>query len=187
VLGNAVEGSFNRISIDGCESTNDSVFLLASGRAPRPSDEELEAAIGSVCRSLAYQIARDAEGGHRLMRIEVAGTSDDSTAAALGRAVADSVLWRCAAHGGDPNWGRILSALGTVDREMDLGRITVSIGTEVVFDRGEPAASLSGAAEQMKGDEFTITCKVGSGSGRAEVLTADTSPEYVLLNAEGTS
>lgn len=187
VLSGAVVKSFNRISIDGCESTNDSVFLFASGRGPSLPDDRLEEAVGSVCAALAYQIARDAEGGGRLMRIQVSGAVDEATAASLGRAVADSVLWRCAVHGADPNWGRILSALGTVDRMLDISNVTVSIGSELVFDRGEPAPSLRNAQKEMSVDELTIECRVGSGSGRAEILSSDTSPEYVLLNAEGTS
>lgn len=186
-LGLAVDRSFNRISIDGCESTNDSVFVLASGAAG-PIDESLfERGLSEVCASLAEQIARDAEGASRLMRIRIEGARDDQSALALGRAVADSVLWRCAVHGADPNWGRVLSALGSEDRELDLTRVSLSVGTEVVFDSGEPVGELSSAAKHMSTDEFEITCSVGEGSGRAQVLSADTSPEYVSLNAEGTS
>lgn len=186
-LGPAVERSFNRISIDGCESTNDSVFALASGVAGEVDAGELARAIEEVCASLAEQIVRDAEGGSRLLRIRVDGAVDDSSAAALARGVADSVLWRCAVHGADPNWGRVLSALGSVDRDLRLEGVTLSVGSEVVFDRGEPSGDLSLAAKQMVGDELTVGCSVGQGAGSAVVLSADTSPEYVLLNAEGTS
>lgn len=186
-LGRAVDRSFNRVSIDGCESTNDSVFVVASGAAGSVSPENLARALEEVCGALAEQIALDAEGAAKLMRISVSGAADDSAAAAMGRAVADSVLWRCAVHGGDPNWGRILSALGSVERGLDLARVSVSIGAELVFDRGEPVADLGAAAKQMASDEIDISCSVGDGTGSAEVLSADTSPEYVLLNAEGTS
>ena len=186
-LGAAVAGSFNRISIDGCESTNDSVFALASGAGGSVENEAFATGLAEVCSSLAEQIARDAEGAGKLMRIRVTGATDDATAAQLGRAVADSVLWRCAVHGGDPNWGRILSALGSVERGLDLQEVSVSIGAEPVFDRGEPVADLKSAAKQMAPDEIEISCSVGGGTGSAEVLSADTSPEYVLLNAEGTS
>ena len=186
-LDRAVARSFNRISIDACESTNDSVFAFASGMGGVVEATELERALLEVCRSLAEQIARDAEGADRLMKIKVEGAADEATAAELGRAVADSVLWRCAVHGADPNWGRILSAMGSVQRDLDISKISVSIGTELVFDRGEPTGELSAAAKHMAADEFDVVCNVGSGAGYAEVLSADTSPEYVLLNAEGTS
>ena len=121
------------------------------------------------------------------MRIEVTGAPTEELAAALGRAAADSVLWRCAVNGADPNWGRVLSALGTVDRELDLTQVTLSIGEQKVYEKGEPVAAQAEAAAVMAADEFTVTCAVGSGPGRAAVLSADTSAEYVLLNAEGSS
>lgn len=186
-LSAAVDASFNRISIDGCESTNDSVFLLSSGAGVACETDALYTAVAQVCLSLAEQIARDAEGATRLMRVHVKGARDASTATSLGRAVADSVLWRCAVHGADPNWGRVLSALGSVDRDLRLDEVTVSIGREVVFAQGEPVADNASAAKVMVGDEVDVTCTVGSGPASAEVLSADTSPAYVLLNAEGSS
>ena len=183
----AVARSFDRISVDACESTNDSVFLVSSGTADHPDPEEFGAALASVCSDLAEQMVRDAEGGSKLVRIRVAGAATEAEGVALGRAVAASALWRAAAHGGDPNWGRVLSALGSVDRGLDLNTVSAAVGDEVVFAAGEPTGSLEAAAGQMAGDEFTVACKVGSADTFVEVLTSDLSPAYVSMNATGTS
>jgi glutamate N-acetyltransferase / amino-acid N-acetyltransferase len=185
VLGDAVDRSFNRLSIDACESTNDSVFLLSSGLAGTAPESDFANAVQRVCLSLAEQIARDPEGGTKLVRIEVDGARSEDHAVSLGRGVAASSLWRAAAHGADPNWGRILSALGSVDRELDLARTEITIGPAVVFSNGAPSGDMDVAAKAMTEDEFVVRCQVGDGDGRAEILSADLSPEYVRLNAEG--
>lgn len=182
----AVDRSFNRISIDACESTNDSVFVLAGGSI------EVEAsvftrALEGVCRRLAEMIVRDAEGGTKFVRIGIVGAVDERSARELGLAVAASALWRAAVHGGDPNWGRVLSALGASHRDLDLGAIEVSIGDEPVFRSGAPAGTRERAAANMAADEIIVTCRVGIGPGEAEILSADLSPQYVLENAFGTS
>jgi glutamate N-acetyltransferase/amino-acid N-acetyltransferase len=186
-LTGAADVSFNRISVDGCESTNDSVFLLATGRVPGVDVVRFGDALERVCRDLAHQIVADAEGADRMMRIQITGARDHASAVDLGRAVADSALWRAALHGSDPNWGRVAAALGTVDRDLQLEGVEIAIGSETVFSRGEPVGSLSAAAKEMTAREVELHCRVGSGSGTAEVLTADLSPRYVELNAEGTS
>jgi glutamate N-acetyltransferase/amino-acid N-acetyltransferase len=186
-LSESVAVSFNRISVDACESTNDSVFLLSTGSAGPVDPGEFGAALGSVCRELAEAIVADAEGGTRLVRIRVEGAHDESHALELGRAVAASVLWRAAMHGADPNWGRVLAALGTADRGIDIARLDLSVGPVLVFSRGAPTGSLEVAAKAMEEPEFSVTCSLGAGDAAAEVLTTDLSPEYVALNAEGTS
>ena len=185
-LTQAVDASFNLISIDGCESTNDSVFLFSSGLRDA-SRRELDTAVHDVCADLARQIVLDAEGATKLVRIEVAGATSDAAAADLGRSIAGSALWRAAAHGGDPNWGRIAAALGQRDRDLDLRALEISIGPEKVFSCGEPVGSLESAAKAMEEDCFSVHCVVGAGPGWAEVLSADLSPAYVDLNATGTS
>ncbi|MDQ4065791.1 MAG: bifunctional glutamate N-acetyltransferase/amino-acid acetyltransferase ArgJ [Actinomycetota bacterium] len=182
----AVDASFNRISIDACESTNDAVFVLSTARR-RVAESTVAAGLSSVCRDLAQAIARDAEGATKLVRIYVTGARDDAHAALLGRAVAASSLWRAALHGADPNWGRVLAALGSADRRLQIGACRIALGPEVVFDGGAPAGSLDAAAKAMAGDEVSVHCAVGDGPGEAEVLTSDLSPAYVTLNAEGTS
>jgi glutamate N-acetyltransferase/amino-acid N-acetyltransferase len=186
VLSGAVEQSFNRISVDACESTNDSVFLFSTGKESVDEDR-FAAAVTSVCRSLAEQMVRDAEGGSRLVHIEIEGATDEAQACDLARAVVSSALWKAAVHGADPNWGRIASALGAADRALDLHSLEIAIGSEIVFSGGAPFGSLEAAAKEMDSGEFTVRCHVGTGPGAVEFLTCDLSPEYVTLNATGTS
>lgn len=183
-LSHAVERSFNRISIDACESTNDSVLLFATGSIP-VSASDLEAAVEAVCMDLARQMIADAEGGSRVVQIQVTGASDEQVAADLGRAVAASALWRSAVHGADPNWGRIVAALGSADRSLSLSDVSIAIGSETLFDHGVAGGSTEAARKVMETDAFTVSCIVGSGPGSAEVLSCDLSPAYVELNAGG--
>ena len=187
ITAQAVGTSFNRICVDACESTNDSFFVVTTGAGPLVAEDVLAGAITSVCRELALQMVDDSEGGSRVVRIEVAGAHDDSAGAALGKAVASSALWRAAVHGGDPNWGRILAALGSRSPQLDLDEVDVWIGSEQVFTQGEPSGDLAGAARAMRADEILVRCVVGTGPGSAEVLSTDLSPAYVELNAGGMS
>jgi glutamate N-acetyltransferase/amino-acid N-acetyltransferase len=186
-LARAVRTTFDRVDVDGCQSTNDSVFLLASGTAAAPANDELLDALTAVCADLAEQMVRDAEGGSKLVRVEVCGAEDETDAEGRARSVARSALWRAAVHGGDPNWGRVAAALGAGDAKLDLDDVTIAIGSEVVFASGAPAGSLAAAAEEMAADEVVVSCRVGHGPGSAEILTTDLSPEYVTLNAGGMS
>jgi glutamate N-acetyltransferase / amino-acid N-acetyltransferase len=183
----AVGRSFDRISVDACESTNDSVFLLSTGTAAGVEMDDFAHELENACSELAEQMVRDAEGGSKVVRIAVSGATDDDAAVVLGKAVAASALWRAAVHGGDPNWGRVLAALGTADRALDITRVAVSIGSERVFVGGAPAGSLEMAAKAMAGDVIELACVVGDGPGNAVVLSSDLSPEYVTLNAYGTT
>jgi len=186
-VGWAVDRSFNRLCLDGCESTNDSVIVLSTGAGPKLDQQELRSLLLEVCSQLALKMARDAEGGTKLVRIRIDGASTEAHAAELGRAVARSDLWRAAAHGADPNWGRVLAAMGTVDRQLDVDRASVAIGDEVLFAKGEPSGLLAAAAAAMSGDEFMVSVVLDQGDAAAEILTADLSEEYVTLNAEVTT
>jgi glutamate N-acetyltransferase/amino-acid N-acetyltransferase len=186
-LNDAVAATFDRIDVDGCQSTNDSVFLLASAAAGRADERALAGPLTDVCADLAEQMVRDAEGGSRLVRIRVAGAEDERACALLAHAVARSALWRAALYGSDPNWGRVVAALGAADPKLDLARVAVSIGREEVFRAGEPTGSRAAAAEAMAADEVLVACQVGESEAAAEVLTTDLSPDYVTLNAGGMS
>lgn len=187
-LSSAVERSFNRICIDACESTNDSVFLLGGAHPSNSVDPALLLkALTAVCWDLAEQMVRDAEGATRVVRIHVRGAPDEQTGARLGIAIASSALWRAAVHGGDPNWGRVLAALGAEWRAMDLNSIQLRIGDAPVFVKGEPIEDRNAAALAMAGTEIDLTCEVGSAPTAVEVLSTDISPEYVSLNAGGLS
>ncbi|MFP5297779.1 MAG: bifunctional glutamate N-acetyltransferase/amino-acid acetyltransferase ArgJ [Actinomycetota bacterium] len=184
ILAPAVERSFNRISIDACESTNDSVFLFSTGNAPY-DPEALAAAVEAACLDLAHQIVSDAEGGTKVIEVFVTGARDEAHAVALARAVTASDLWRAAAHGGDPNWGRILSAMGAADRDLDISTVTISLGETTVFEHGEPRSV--DASSVMSSDRILVSCALSAGDGSARFWCSDLSEEYVTLNAEVTT
>jgi glutamate N-acetyltransferase/amino-acid N-acetyltransferase len=189
-LTSAVRESFDRISVDACESTNDSVYLLSTGLGARVEPGKFDAALGEVCSCLAEQMVRDAEGASKLVRIEVLGATDEDHGVTLGRAVAASCLWRAAVNGEDPNWGRVISALGAIDRSLDPKGLDLWIGGQQVFCAGAPVGGAGGrdkAAAEMSSEEIHISCVVGRGSARVEVLSADLSADYVELNAGGTT
>jgi glutamate N-acetyltransferase/amino-acid N-acetyltransferase len=186
IANRVVSRTFNRISVDACESTNDSVFFLSSGRAQSVDPLELEQGLTTVCAALAEAMVRDAEGGSRVVRITVTGATDEGAGERLARAVASSALWRAAVFGKDPNWGRIVSALGSADRTLDLAALMVSLGGIPVFSAGEPIVGAD-ARPAMDKDEIEVECTLGGPGPTVEFLTSDLSPEYVLLNAEGST
>jgi glutamate N-acetyltransferase/amino-acid N-acetyltransferase len=183
-LGRAVERSFHELNVDGCASTNDTVILLASGAAGTvPDADEFETAIAAVCRDLAEQLAADAEGATRVVVLHVSGAESAERARHLGRVVADSALVRTSFFGGDPNWGRIVGALGTaadgdtVDRvDIDFAGVAVARGGAAVDCDQEALAA------QLATGNFTVRVSLGSGPGEAQVLTTDLTPEYVRFN-----
>jgi glutamate N-acetyltransferase/amino-acid N-acetyltransferase len=182
-LAEAAAPTFNSLNVDGCESTNDTLLVLASGRSGvRPSADALGHRLELACRSLAEQMAADAEGASKVVTLRVLGASDSAEARSIGRGVADSALVRASFYGGDPNWGRILAALGTqgVDpTEVEIvyeDTLVAAAGAAVPFDTGSLAARLKAA--------FTVTIRVGTGPGEALVTTTDLTPDYVRFNGE---
>jgi glutamate N-acetyltransferase / amino-acid N-acetyltransferase len=186
IVSRAVDSSFNRISVDACESTNDSVFAFATGSSACDL-EHLQAAFRRASEDLAEQMVRDAEGGTRTVRITIAGADDDGHATGLARAIASSALWRAAVNGGDPNWGRVLAAMGSVDRNLTPDLVTLKIGDVTVFDKGEVTSTFAEAAPEMANKEIDLRCWVGAGEGATDFLTTDLSPEYVTLNSGGST
>lgn len=185
-LGSAVDGSFNSLNVDGCESTNDTVAVLASGASGiTPSLVDLTDALGEACRELAVAMARDAEGASRMVIIDVAGTADDATARALGRIVADSALVRSSFYGGDVNWGRILGALGAARSGFDAASVSIAYQGVTVAQGGMGASYDEPAllAECAEGD-LHVDITLGDGPGTASVITTDLTPEYVIFNGE---
>ncbi|MEX2328132.1 MAG: bifunctional glutamate N-acetyltransferase/amino-acid acetyltransferase ArgJ [Nitriliruptoraceae bacterium] len=189
VLRRAVDQTFNRISVDGDRSTSDTAVLLANGAAGRPADLDLFArAVHHVCSRLAHAIVRDGEGASRVAAVGVRGAMDDADAERLARTVATSLLVRAAVHGADPNWGRILMALGNAGVDLDPDRVRVACAGTVVCDAGVAVAfDRAAVACAMASDEVQITIDVGTGPGAATVLTCDLTPEYVRFNAEYTT
>ncbi len=189
--------SFDRVSVDAHPSCSDTVLVLASGAAPvRPfhrDDPEFHvfrAALTSLCQELATKVARDGEGATRLFRVEVRGAPSNAAASAMARAVVDSPLVKCAIHGRDPNWGRIVTAAGNAGVRFDPLESSLSIGGVQVYLAGVPTGvgkadpALMGA---MCADPVTCELTVGDGAGHAWMLGCDLSAEYVRINAEYTT
>jgi glutamate N-acetyltransferase/amino-acid N-acetyltransferase len=187
--------SFNQVTIDGDSSTNDTFLLLANGAAGNavvrhgtPDAEALEAAIVNVARELARAIARDGEGATKMIAVRVQGAESDQEARTAARAVASSSLVKTAVHGGDPNWGRIVCALGYSGAELALDRLHLSIGGLVVFERGAGVdVDLAAVRRAFEQPEIEIVATLGLAGGHAEAWGCDLSEEYVRINAEYTT
>jgi glutamate N-acetyltransferase / amino-acid N-acetyltransferase len=201
-LAAGVGTSFNRITVDGAQSTNDTVLLLASGASgARPDPGDLAAAVQAVCRDLAGQMLADAEGGTKVVSVQVGGAGGVEQALAVARRVADSPLVKTAVYGGDPNWGRVLQAAGTAGVGFDPGAVRLEVaggpgmaGIEapagppervLLVDRGRPTGADAGAA--MAAREIELRLHLGGTGPWAEVRTSDLTPEYVRLNSEYTT
>jgi len=187
--------SFNQVTVDGDSSTNDSFLMLANGaagndpiRAGSVEAEQLEAGLARVAQELARAIARDGEGATKLITVKVldAASRDDAREAA--RAVAASSLVKTAVHGGDPNWGRVVCALGYSGAELALDRLHLTVGGLVVFERGAGVdVDLAAVRRAFEQPEIEITAKLGLGEGSAEAWGCDLSEEYVRINADYTT
>jgi glutamate N-acetyltransferase/amino-acid N-acetyltransferase len=188
-----VDGSFNRITVDGDTSTNDSVIVLANGMAGNapveadgPEYAKFKAALGAVLLKLAKMVVKDGEGATKLVEVEVAGAHDEGDALKAARAIANSPLVKTAMFASDANWGRIICAAGYSGARMEPER------AEIWFDRvcmvrggvGQGKKAESGASKVMKKPEYKITVKLGAGKASASVYTTDLSYEYVKINAE---
>ncbi len=186
VLRAAVDESFHALNIDGCPSTNDTVILLSSGKSGvAPEPDVFTQAVTAVCWDLANQLAADAEGASRVVTIEVQGASDDGTARRAGRLVADSALVRSAFFGGDPNWGRLLGALGASEVTFNPTQFGVAYGG-IDIARGGVAVDHDNAAlhDAIATGDFTVTMTIGGGPGTALVITTDLTPDYVTFNGK---
>ncbi len=184
-LRTAVDGSFHSLNVDGCASTNDTVVLLASGASGTVATAgDLAEPLDEVCRRLAQQMAEDAEGASRVVHLIVRGAADAAQARALGRSVADSALVRASFYGGDPNWGRILGALGVAPVEVDQTQVWVAYEGVPVAAGGVAVSYDHDALVARLGGDFTVEIAVGDGPGIADVLTTDLTPDYVRFNGE---
>ena len=192
----AIAKSFNRLVVDGDESTNDSVFLLASGCAGNApivrggeAFESFRSALGAVCISLAKQMATDGEGATKFVTVTVRGAKSEKDAARAARAVAKSPLAKTSWFGRDPNWGRVLAAVGYSGADV------VDTKAEVFYDKvwayrfGKiaDAAQLEKLAKVMKKDAFEVVVDLHLGTGESSVYTCDFSLDYVHINADYTT
>ncbi len=181
----AVGNSFNKVVVDGCTSTNDTVIVLASGLAGAPREAAaFDAALAEACHALAHQMARDAEGHTKVVTVEITGAANDDEADRAARKLATSLLVKCSFYGSDPYWGRVLSDLGTCGVRLDIDRITVAYDG-VVVSRGL-APTGADATDAAARSELTLTCDLGVGTGTAWVWTNDLTHAYVDENM-GTS
>ena len=193
-LAQAAELSFNRITVDGDTSTNDACVLLASGCSAAPAicaDSEnyylFAAAVERVCKRLAELIIRDGEGATKLMRIKIEQAATSAEAVQVAKTIAHSPLVKTAFFASDPNWGRILAAVGRAGVvNMDLSKIDIYLGLVCIVAGGGRAASYTEQAgqQEMNQAEITITVQLGRGEVSEEVLTCDFSYDYVRINAE---
>ncbi len=192
MLARVVERSFNSISVDGDTSTNDTVYLLASGlglgHAPLAEDalDEFEAALCGLCVELAQMIVRDGEGVSKFVTLRVVGAASESDARRVGRAVAVSPLVKTAFAGSDANWGRILVALGNAGVAFDPARIALAADDVVMLERGNlhPDYRDADGMAVFALDEFTVTLDLGMGDASATVWTGDLTHDYITINAE---
>lgn len=187
--------SFNQVTVDGDSSTNDTFLVLANGaagnelvRAGSVQAEQLEMALLEVARELARSIAKDGEGATRLISVKVEGAMSDAEARAAARTVASSSLVKTAVHGGDPNWGRIVCALGYSGSELALDRLRLTVGGLTVFERGSGVeVDLAAVRRAFEQPEIEIVATLGLADGRAEAWGCDLSEEYVRINADYTT
>ena len=182
VLADVVPVTFNSLNVDGCESTNDTVLILASGKRGPVGPDDFGYAVGLACRHLAHEMAADAEGASRVVRLRLTGATDDEAARSYGRAIADSALVRSSFYGGDPNWGRILAALGTC--QVDPAAVSIEYEGIVVAKHGVAHQFDDQKLAKLLTGDFVIDIVVGEDMGEAEILTTDLTPDYVRFNGE---
>jgi glutamate N-acetyltransferase/amino-acid N-acetyltransferase len=189
LLREAVEVSFNRISIDGDTSTNDTVLLLASGASRIPvdaSNEQFRTALTAVCTELAKHVVADGEGITHVVELQIEGAPSDADALKVARSVAHSPLVKTAWAGNDPNWGRILAAIGYSGVEIDPGQISIWFGDHEICRAGgrSPLLEEKTAHEHLTQSEFQVRIDLGIGSGVCRFWTCDLTKEYVAINAD---
>jgi len=181
-LRSSVRVTFDRLDSDGCMSTNDTVLLLASGASGvRPDLPEFAELMTNACGDLARQLQFDAEGATKAIAIEVTGAATEDEAVAVGRAIARCNLFKCAITGEDPNWGRVLAAVGTTGASFDPDELSVAINGIWVCRNGGPGADRS--AVDLRAKDVTVTVELSAGQAGATVLTTDLTAAYVHENA----
>jgi glutamate N-acetyltransferase / amino-acid N-acetyltransferase len=178
----AVRVSFDRLDIDGCMSTNDTVLLLASGASgTTPPYAEFAEAVRVLCDDLALQLIRDAEGASKDIRIEVTGAASEADALEVGRSIARNNLLKCAIHGEDPNWGRVLSAIGTTSAVFEPDQLGVAINGVWVCKNGSFGEDRE--LVDMRYREVAITADLAAGNASVVVWTNDLTADYVHENS----
>ena len=187
----AVGNSLNKLTVDGHQSTNDTAIILASGLAGNrpivsqcPRYKKFAKALTELCDDLVKQMALDAEGATRMFKVVVKGAATKADAAKAARAVADYPLVKCAVNGGDPNWGRIICAVGSAGVKLNLKKLSCKLGNITVFNNGSPVKfDRKKAGRVVSQSEHTITVNLGVGNYSDFCYGCDLSKEYVTINA----
>jgi glutamate N-acetyltransferase/amino-acid N-acetyltransferase len=188
-LRNAIEVSFNRISVDGDTSTNDTVLLLASGASGaivEPGNCEFASALNQVCTSVAHQIVADGEGITHVVELQIDGAKNNADALRVAKAIAHSPLVKTAWAGSDPNWGRLMAAIGYSGAEIDPARIDIWFGELPICRDGGRAAEFDEKAAHayIAQPEFSIRIALNQGEGHCTFWTTDLTHEYIHINAD---
>jgi glutamate N-acetyltransferase/amino-acid N-acetyltransferase len=178
----ATKTTFDRVDSDGCMSTNDTVLLLASGACEvTPEYTEFAEAVRAVCDDLGQQLIRDAEGASKDIKVEVVGAASEDDAVEVGRSIARNNLLKCAIHGEDPNWGRVLSAIGTTQAAFEPDQLNVAINGVWVCKNG--GVGEDRALVDMRYREVHIVADLAAGSETATIWTNDLTADYVHENS----
>ena len=178
----ATHTTFDRVDSDGCMSTNDTVLLLASGASGvTPSPEELQAAVTAVCADLARQLVADAEGASKDVAVEVVGAATEDDALEVARSIARNNLLKCALHGNDPNWGRVLAAVGTTSAAFEPDQLDVAMNGVLVCRGG--AVGDDRDLVDLSGRDVRITVDLHAGAASVTVWTNDLTADYVHENS----
>ncbi|OFW26182.1 MAG: bifunctional ornithine acetyltransferase/N-acetylglutamate synthase [Acidobacteria bacterium RIFCSPLOWO2_02_FULL_65_29] len=188
-LRDAVDDTFNAITVDGECSTNDCVMLLANGASGAEIDagtyDVFVQGLRAVCLRLALGIVRGGEGATKLVTVSVSGAASRAEARQAAKAIANSLLVKTAIHGGDPNWGRLIAVAGRAGVAFELSRASVMMGPIVLFKDGRPHDEAAPeAAAYLKHPELTVVVDLGAGTASSTVWTCDLSAEYVRINAD---
>ncbi len=191
-LNKSIEVSFNRISVDGDTSTNDTVLLLASGASVAvigPNNAAFASALTQVCTSLAHQVVADGEGLTHVVELRIHGAATDADALKIAKAIAHSPLVKTAWAGNDPNWGRLMAAIGYSGAAIDPNRIDIRFGELPICLNGGRAPQFDehSAHEYVQKPEFAITIELHQGSGSCVFWTTDLTHEYIHINADYSS
>ncbi|WP_105974225.1 bifunctional glutamate N-acetyltransferase/amino-acid acetyltransferase ArgJ [Streptomyces geranii] len=178
----ATRTTFDRVDSDGCMSTNDTVLLLASGASQvTPEHEEFAEAVRAVCDDLGQQLIRDAEGASKDIKVEVVGAASEEDAVEVGRSIARNNLLKCAIHGEDPNWGRVLSAIGTTQAAFEPDQLNVAINGVWVCKNGGVGEDRDKV--DMRYREVHIVADLAAGTETATIWTNDLTADYVHENS----
>jgi glutamate N-acetyltransferase/amino-acid N-acetyltransferase len=180
-LRKATRTTFDRIDSDGCQSTNDTVLLMASGAAAKPASADFDEAVRKVCEDLALQLLHDAEGSAHDIAIEVIGAATEEDAVEVGRSVARSNLFKCAVFGEDPNWGRVVASVGTTQATFDPYALDVDFNGVAVCRAGQAHADPAGVV--FEGREVHVLIDLHAGDETATVRTNDLTTAYVHENS----